>query len=234
MAKTSRAEIVEIARDLMRDKGYAGTSMKELADRVGLLKGSLYSHFTSKEELVPEVLALTYAQTFGECIPSGNWQSDYMEALERMVKMLSNNRRCIGIQMAYGSDETTPKLAQAARRFFVDIKTLLETLLGQGLDAELASSLAMDTITFVEGAMLWLTLDNNDSPLQSVKKSLLDRVAGYAAEQPEDYVCQLLDQSVGDWRRASLAERKLAERAAEAEDDALKVRAALEAASCFL
>lgn len=234
MAKTSRTEIVAATRDLMRDKGYAGTSMKEVAEKVGLLKGSLYSHFAGKAELVPEVLALTYAQTFRECLPSGDWRSDYTAALEKMVDMLLTNRRCIGFHLAYGLDEGTPELAQAVKGFFHDIRALLESLLRQGLDADLASRLALDSITFVEGATLWLIIEDNVEPLQSAKKALLDRVAGYAVDRPSDYVCQILDQYVGDWRVASPAERRLAERVAEAEDDALSVRAASEAASCFL
>jgi len=233
MAKTSRAEIIATARDLMRDKGYAGTSMKELADRVGLLKGSLYSHFASKEELVPEVLALTYAQTFGACVPSGDWRGDYANALDKMVEMLMVNRRCVGLHLAYGLDGATPGLAQAVGKFFLDIRSLLETLLRQGLDEDLAASLALDTMTFTEGATLWLVVENNGACMQSVKKDLLARAASYAEGRPDDHVRRILDQTIDDWRFASRAERRLAERASAAEDDALKVRAALEAASCF-
>lgn len=232
MTKTSRAEIISIARDLIRDKGYAGTSMKELANRVGLLKGSLYSHFTSKEKLVPEILALTYAQTFGTCTPSGDWRSDYATTLDRMVEMLTAHRRCVGLHLAYGMDGAAPEFAQAVRKFFNDICTLLETLLRQELDADIASSLALDTVTFVEGATLWLVIENNDAPMQSVKKNLLARIANYAQDSPDEHVRRILDQTVGNWRLASRAERELAERVSAAEDDALKVRAALEAASC--
>lgn len=234
MAKTSRAEIIATARDLMRDKGYAGTSMKELASRVGLLKGSLYSHFASKEELVPEVLALARAQMFAACAPSGDWQSDYAAALDRMVETLTANRRCIGFHLAYGLDDDTPELALAVKAFFLDIRMLLETLLRQGMDEDIAADLALDTVTWVEGATLWLAIDDNDSPMQSAKRALLARVASYAEGPPNEYVRRILDQSMGDWRRASATERRLAERAADAQDDALQVRAALEAATCFL
>ncbi|OPX90185.1 MAG: HTH-type transcriptional repressor KstR2 [Pelotomaculum sp. PtaB.Bin104] len=51
-----RDEIIQVAGELFRRLGYAETSMKDIADRVGILKGSLYYHFSSKEELLNEVI----------------------------------------------------------------------------------------------------------------------------------------------------------------------------------
>ncbi|WP_338091253.1 helix-turn-helix domain-containing protein [Pelotomaculum isophthalicicum] len=51
-----RDEIIQVAGELFRRLGYAETSMKDIADKVGILKGSLYYHFSSKEELLNEVI----------------------------------------------------------------------------------------------------------------------------------------------------------------------------------
>ncbi|OPX86942.1 MAG: HTH-type transcriptional repressor KstR2 [Pelotomaculum sp. PtaB.Bin104] len=51
-----RDEIIQVAAKLFRRLGYAETSMKDIADKVGILKGSLYHHFSSKEELLNEVI----------------------------------------------------------------------------------------------------------------------------------------------------------------------------------
>jgi len=51
-----RDEIVQVAAKLFRRLGYVETSMKDIADKVGILKGSLYYHFSSKEELLNEVV----------------------------------------------------------------------------------------------------------------------------------------------------------------------------------
>ena len=56
MTKVSRDKIIHAARELFREKGYAGASMQDLADEVGLRKASLYMRFPNKESLVPEVL----------------------------------------------------------------------------------------------------------------------------------------------------------------------------------
>ena len=52
-----RAELVVAAAKLFSRRGYHGTSMKHLADDLGMLKGSLYAHIGSKEELLYDVVA---------------------------------------------------------------------------------------------------------------------------------------------------------------------------------
>ncbi|MDP5336904.1 MAG: TetR/AcrR family transcriptional regulator [Paracoccaceae bacterium] len=46
-----REELLDRAGELMAAKGYDGTSMRDIASAVGMLPGSLYYHFESKEAL---------------------------------------------------------------------------------------------------------------------------------------------------------------------------------------
>lgn len=55
-ASPRRAELVVAAARLFSERGYHGTSMKHLGDELGLLKGSLYAHIGSKEELLFDVV----------------------------------------------------------------------------------------------------------------------------------------------------------------------------------
>jgi AcrR family transcriptional regulator len=51
--KSSREdEILAAAGRIFREKGYHGTSVRDIAEAVGLLKGSLYHYIRSKEELL--------------------------------------------------------------------------------------------------------------------------------------------------------------------------------------
>lgn len=58
---TRREEILAVARLLIAQQGYDGTSMRDIADAAGLLAGSLYSHFRSKADLVGEIVDHLYA-----------------------------------------------------------------------------------------------------------------------------------------------------------------------------
>jgi len=51
-----RDHIIDEATRLFAERGYAGASMADLAERVGLRKASLFHHFPSKEQLYAAVL----------------------------------------------------------------------------------------------------------------------------------------------------------------------------------
>ncbi|RYD48763.1 MAG: TetR/AcrR family transcriptional regulator [Sphingomonadales bacterium] len=49
-------QILDVATRLFREKGFAATSMQDVSDEVGLLKGSLYYYVRSKEDLLFGIL----------------------------------------------------------------------------------------------------------------------------------------------------------------------------------
>lgn len=55
-ARNTRADVVSTAGRMFADKGYHGTSMRDLGRELGLLGSSLYSHIDSKEDLLVEVV----------------------------------------------------------------------------------------------------------------------------------------------------------------------------------
>jgi AcrR family transcriptional regulator len=54
--KSMRNDILEVSAQLFKKKGYSGTSMQDIAGEVGILKGSIYYYFNSKNEIFREVL----------------------------------------------------------------------------------------------------------------------------------------------------------------------------------
>ncbi|MBO6827394.1 MAG: TetR/AcrR family transcriptional regulator [Sneathiella sp.] len=52
----TRKAIMDKSARLFRDKGYGSTSLRDIASATGMKAGSLYYHFSSKEELAEEVL----------------------------------------------------------------------------------------------------------------------------------------------------------------------------------
>jgi AcrR family transcriptional regulator len=53
---TRRAELAEIAARLFAERGFHGTSMGDIAEEMGVQKGSLYSHTESKQQLLYDIV----------------------------------------------------------------------------------------------------------------------------------------------------------------------------------
>jgi TetR/AcrR family transcriptional regulator, cholesterol catabolism regulator len=51
-----RAELLELAAKMFAERGYGQTTVRDIADAAGILSGSLYHHFDSKESMVDEIL----------------------------------------------------------------------------------------------------------------------------------------------------------------------------------
>jgi AcrR family transcriptional regulator len=53
----TRDRILAVALELFASKGYAATSVRDITERLGMTKASLYYHFTSKEEILRALLS---------------------------------------------------------------------------------------------------------------------------------------------------------------------------------
>ncbi|MTI80870.1 MAG: TetR/AcrR family transcriptional regulator [Firmicutes bacterium] len=83
MGSSTKEKIKSIALTLFAKKGYEGTTMKEIADGVGIKKASLYAHFKGKEELffsVYEDLAQEYIKLMDQIMST----SENVETEERL------------------------------------------------------------------------------------------------------------------------------------------------------
>ena len=56
-------DVMASATSVMSERGYSATSIQEIADRVGVLKGSLYHYFSSKEELLFRILSESHSES---------------------------------------------------------------------------------------------------------------------------------------------------------------------------
>jgi AcrR family transcriptional regulator len=60
--RARRDEILDTAAAIFAGSGYARTSLKDVADACGILPGSLYHHFASKEAIIIELVARYQAE----------------------------------------------------------------------------------------------------------------------------------------------------------------------------
>lgn len=76
--------ILDEATRLFAERGYDGTSMADLAERVGLRKASLFHHFASKEELRAAVLDRLVHEVGGAIAAAASAEGDYVERLDAL------------------------------------------------------------------------------------------------------------------------------------------------------
>ena len=179
--KVSQEDIVAAAREVFRVQGYAGASMKDVADRIGLKKASLYSRFPDKEALVGEVLQLTLDETFAAAKDAGDWREVYEVILRSMSEALMDRGRCVGLHLAYGASADTPRVLAAVRGFFTKCRHRLAETLAAVVDPAKADQIAADALSQIEGATLWLALDGDRSAMQRTLNRLLAEADGLQA-----------------------------------------------------
>lgn len=56
-------EIISVAANLFKEKGYSAVSVRDIADQMGMKAASLYNHISSKQEIL-SILVMTLARTF--------------------------------------------------------------------------------------------------------------------------------------------------------------------------
>jgi AcrR family transcriptional regulator len=56
MKRDTRQRILRVATELFSEQGYDGTSLRQLADRLGFTKAALYYHFQSKDEILEALI----------------------------------------------------------------------------------------------------------------------------------------------------------------------------------
>jgi len=56
MSRKNRTDVVAAASVMFAEQGFHGTSMRDLAKKLGLMGSSLYSHVVSKDELLVDVV----------------------------------------------------------------------------------------------------------------------------------------------------------------------------------
>lgn len=55
-APARRRELLDTAAEVFAEQGYNATTVRKIADHAGMLAGSLYYHFDSKESMLEEIL----------------------------------------------------------------------------------------------------------------------------------------------------------------------------------
>lgn len=131
-------KIVQTAEALIQERGYSGFSFQDVAERVGIKKGSLYYHFPTKAELGKAVIAAyrLRMQRSASALNEGK-PADYWLALSRYLEPMvvfgyTPGDACLGGILA-GEWPNLPEAMHAElRAFFAEHEDWLSNFLSAG------------------------------------------------------------------------------------------------------
>lgn len=99
----TRERLLDAALDLFAERGFAGTSIRNVCSVVGITPAALYSHFSSKEEILVAALARLYTTFFQYVF--------VIDGVERDLELREIAQRHMEFQFEF------PTLAESGKRF---------------------------------------------------------------------------------------------------------------------
>jgi TetR/AcrR family transcriptional regulator, cholesterol catabolism regulator len=186
---TRRKELTRQAARLFAEKGYHGTSIGDLAEAMGVQKGSVYAHIESKQDLLYETLSDGAAAFHGalDLIP------DAMPAVDKLRLALRAHLAIVAEQLdvatvwmrewRYLEGERREEFVAARRRYEERIRALFQ----EGVElSELRSDLDVGTaallfLSAANWAYTWLQPGRDTDALADRFFALLvDAMRGYS------------------------------------------------------
>jgi AcrR family transcriptional regulator len=79
------AELIEVATEVFYEKGYEAASLQDIADRLGMLKGSLYYYIRSKEDLLFDVISAVHKDGLAVVRARSEVPGDALDRLESVI-----------------------------------------------------------------------------------------------------------------------------------------------------
>ncbi|MFN0106086.1 MAG: TetR/AcrR family transcriptional regulator [Bryobacteraceae bacterium] len=116
----TKEKILETALDLFRERGFAETSMREIATRAGVATGLAYYYFASKDAIVHAFYDRAY-QDLTPLLDEAQTGKKLEARLEALItakfRYFAPNRRFLGALMGHAADPANPlsPFAEASR-----------------------------------------------------------------------------------------------------------------------
>lgn len=85
-----RETLLDVATELFAQSGFAGTSMNDIATRVGLRKSSLFHHFDTKNKLYREVLIGIVDSLATKVQEAAAFEGSYRERLDHLTDSVAD------------------------------------------------------------------------------------------------------------------------------------------------
>jgi AcrR family transcriptional regulator len=176
-------EVIEAAVEIFWEKGYANTSVQDVADRLGMLKGSLYYYINAKESLLAKIFEDSHSEI--RSITDAAMASEGT-SLNRLTRFLTNyamwtltHLKRAGLysrEWRYASEDLRASLMEQSRYYNRSLRSLIVACQEEGsipleVDARLAPNFIWAAFTALPD---WF------NPARDTEASVAERYVGMA------------------------------------------------------
>lgn len=155
-----RVAIMNVAMHLFGKQGFNGTSMRDIANAVGLLPGSLYAHINSKDAVLLEIVSDGVGRFISAVEPHVTADGDPVDRLRKMigahVEVVADNperSQVVFHQWRFLSADNLPQAIERRQRYeSCFVKVVEEGLRAGQIRQDLNLRIAVLTIL---GALNW-------------------------------------------------------------------------------
>ncbi len=167
---------------MFSEKSYYNATMAEIAEACGILKGSMYHYFASKEELMKAVIQYVHTYFHEEIFVHA--YNDHLNTEEKLrtmgvltEKVLVDTEKGhimgnIGIETA----RIIPEFSELIKDFFNDWMNALTAVFRAKYSEERAREVAEQCVAEIEGAVMMTRIYDEPRYLRDTFKRILKRI----------------------------------------------------------
>lgn len=177
--KTSREEILKESAKLFKLKGYYNTTMSDIASACGLLKGSIYHYFKSKDDIGLETLKYIHAY-FNDNIFKIAYNKDLtpIEQIKLFVKktdyyFLNSEGGCLLGNLALEVSWSNLDFKNEIKEYFLNWERALTIIFENKFDKTKSKELSKEFVALIQGEIMMMNLYNDKDRYLKVGKKII-------------------------------------------------------------
>lgn len=176
--KTSREQIIKDAIHLFKVHGYFDTTMSDIAQSCGLIKGSIYHYFKSKEELGIECLKYIH-EYFVMNVFSIAYLPNYPDS-EKLVRFtdriekyfLESEGGCLLGNLILQSSNDLPAFKAEIESYFSDWEAALTAILLARFGKSLAEETSREIVASTQGCIMMMRLYEKSATFKNMNNKI--------------------------------------------------------------
>ncbi len=163
----AKARLYQIALQLIAERGYHATTLRDIAERADVSVGLLYRYFPSKQALILHLyddLSADYAERARQ-MPAGQWSDRFFFALSTSLEVLKPHRAMLSaLTSVLVGDPSQGLFAQETAFSRERVQSVFqEAVVGASDAPEAATASALGRLLYLAhlGVILWWLLDKS-------------------------------------------------------------------------